>query len=157
MKMSFYLVVVTVMTCVAVSGCSTTSESEKDKLAGVTVIPPRGADLAASNGEATTQCVPKTDDIAGDEAEAAALSRAVLAKSNTTRLTNMDEVYKRRTRAEGGVSKGSVFEMTSKQVGERTMKGSRITKVYMVDIDKVSHVCVTVSLRDGVQKASGAH
>ncbi|PIE75366.1 MAG: hypothetical protein CSA18_00325 [Deltaproteobacteria bacterium] len=128
---------------VLLSGC-TSSKSEPE---------PKGIDLPAwilnptiEGGLASTECVVYTGDISLDKAEATAVARASLAKQIEVKVKAMDKTYQRKVKTKEGVAAGGVFESVSKQVASQYLKGSRVIKMDLIEIDGKKQWCVMVAL-----------
>ena len=116
------------------------------------------------NGIADTQCVRTTADFNILKNKATALARAELVKQIEIKVKAMDKTYQRLTDTNEGSSTGSTFESVSKQLANKTLSGSRATKVDYIDFpDNTQKLCVMVtmspelteSLFKGLVKESG--
>jgi len=99
------------------------------------------------NGIADTQCVKTTADFNVLKNKATALGRAELAKQIEIKVKAMDKTYQRLTDTNDGSSTGGTFESVSKQLANKTLSGSRATKVNYINFpDNTQKLCVMVTM-----------
>jgi len=116
-------------------------EAQKTKLPDWVLMP------IIENGIADTQCVQTTADFNILKNKATALARAELAKQIEIKVKTMDKTYQRLTDTNEGSSTGSTFESVSKQLANKTLSGSRATKVDYIDFpDNTQKLCVMVTM-----------
>ncbi|WP_197472764.1 LPP20 family lipoprotein, partial [Oleiphilus sp. HI0123] len=79
--------------------------------------------------------------------KATALARAELAKQIEVKVKAMDKTYQRLTDTAEGSTTGGTFESVSKQLANKTLSGSRVTKIDYVDFpDDTQKLCVMVTM-----------
>jgi len=99
------------------------------------------------NGIADTQCVNATADFNVLKNKATALGRAELTKQIEIKVKAMDKTYQRLTDTNEGSSTGGTFESVSKQLANKTLSGSRATKVNYINFpDNTQKLCVMVTM-----------
>jgi hypothetical protein len=99
------------------------------------------------NGIADTQCVNATADFNVLKNKATALGRAELTKQISIKVKAMDKTYQRLTDTNEGSSTGGTFESVSKQLANKTLSGSRATKVNYINFpDNTQKLCVMVTM-----------
>ncbi len=99
------------------------------------------------NGIADTQCVAVTADFNILKNKATALGRAELAKQIEIKVKAMDKTYQRLTDTAEGSTSGGTFESVSKQLSNKTLSGSRATKVNYINFpDNTQKLCVMITM-----------
>lgn len=98
------------------------------------------------NGLAETACVPSSGHISIDKQQATAMARSGIAKQIDIKVKAMDKVYNRRTDTSVGRDIGSNFEAVSKQVTERSLSGTKTTRVDIFPIERQQQLCAMVTL-----------
>jgi len=99
------------------------------------------------NGIADTQCVNATADFNVLKNKATALGRAELTKQIEIKVKAMDKTYQRLTDTNEGSSTGGTFESVSKQLANKTLSGSRATKVNYINFpDNTQKLCVMITM-----------
>ncbi len=144
--MKFIYPVSVVFTALLVmAGCATAPDDKRNTVSSGS-LPEWVANPTTTDGLASTECVPWSGNFSLDRAEAVAKARADLVKKIEINVKAMDKVSDTKAYITKGISSGGVFERVSKQVTERHLNGTQVSKVDMLEISKGQHLCAMVIL-----------
>ncbi|MFL0797278.1 MAG: hypothetical protein K6L73_07285 [Cellvibrionaceae bacterium] len=124
------------------TGCA----SNPDKKVGNLQLPAWVLTPSVEDGLAETACVNFTGYINVDRDEAAALARNGLTQQIEIRAANMTKTYASKTNANGGANVGTTFETNARQIAEATLKGSKIVKTDIFEIEQRKQLCAMVTV-----------
>ncbi|MFA9460356.1 hypothetical protein [Thiohalorhabdus methylotrophus] len=124
------------------AGCASSGKSTE----GTAGLPSWVMNPTIEGGIAATECVPASQDLSLDKAEATAKARATLVKQINLKVKAMDKTYQRKVKSQSGTTTGGTFESVSRQVADQYLSGSRATKVNYVDINGKRNLCAMVTM-----------
>lgn len=127
------------------AGCATAPDDKRNAVTSGS-LPEWIANPTVDGGIVSTECVPWSGNFSLDRAEAVAKARGDLVKKIGIKVKAMEKIAETKTSTAKGIVSGGVFERVSKQVAERYLSAIQISKVDVLKIDKVKHLCAMVSL-----------
>ena len=104
------------------------------------------------NGIAVSDCVLFSGNMSVDRKQAIANARALLAGEIEVKIESLDETYADKTQLDDKTSSGTSFSSVSRQVTEKTLKGSRTYKTDIVEISGKDNLCVLLGIEEGKTK-----
>ncbi len=146
--------------CLLLSACASQDKINKGELAEIPdwILSPQ-----IKEGIAESACVTWSGNLSIDKDEASHIARDRLARQIDVRAAGMSKAFANKTTTTEGMNTGTNFENVSRQIFDKTLKGSRPTKAGLFTIDNKKNFCVLVeitpektkALYNGIVSASG--
>lgn len=147
----FKVPVFLVITCfVLLSGCQSTEKSIAEDIN--IKIPQWVLNPTVESGLASSSCVTASNSFSIDRSQAAAQARAELASQIETRVSSLQEEYNTKISSLGNTNIESTINITTVQLTDQYLRGSKVVKVDYAQMDKVNNLCVMVTLSENKTK-----
>ena len=133
------------------TGCNSTPETNAAEL-GMN-IPQWVLNPTSENGLAAASCVTASNSFSMDKSQAATQARAELASQIETRVSSLQEEYSTKISSMGETNTESKISLTSAQLTDQFLRGSKVVKVDYAQMDNVKNLCTLVTLSEAKSKA----
>ena len=133
------------------TGCNSTPETNAAEL-GMN-IPQWVLNPTSENGLAAASCVTASNSFSMDKSQAATQARAELASQIETRVSSLQEEYSTKISSMGETNTESKISITSAQLTDQFLRGSKVVKVDYAQMDNVKNLCTLVTLSEAKSKA----
>ena len=134
-----------------ITGCNSTPETNAAEL-GMN-IPQWVLSPTSDKGLAAASCVTASNSFSMDKSQAATQARAELASQIETRVSSLQEEYSTKISSMGETNTESKISITSAQLTDQFLRGSKVVKVDYAQIDNVKNLCTLVTLSEAKSKA----
>ena len=131
---------------VLVLGCNSTPKNNASDM-GMN-IPQWVLNPTVDKGLAASSCVAASNSFSMDKSQATAQARAELASQIETRASSLQEEYSTKISSMGNTNTESKISITTAQLTDQYLRGSKVVKVDYAQMDKVKNLCAMVTLSD---------
>lgn len=129
---------------VITTGCNSTQKNNASEM-GMT-IPQWVLNPAVENGLAASSCVTASNSFAMDKSQASTQARTELANQIETRVSSLQEEYSTKVSSMGNTNSESKFSITTAQLTDQYLRGSKVVKVDYAEMNSVKNLCTMVTL-----------
>ena len=106
----------------------------------------------SDKGLAAASCVTASNSFSMDKSQAATQARVELANQIETRVSSLQEEYSTKISSMGETNTESKISITSAQLTDQFLRGSKVVNVDYAQIDKVKNLCALVTLSEAKSK-----
>jgi hypothetical protein len=129
-----------------VAGCNSTPKNNAADM-GMN-IPQWVLNPTVDKGLAASSCVSASNSFSMDKSQAATQARAELASQIETRVSTLQEEYSTKISSMGNSNTESRINITTAQLTDQYLRGSKIVKVDYAQMDTVKNLCTMVTLSE---------
>ncbi len=127
-------------------GCESTEKNNASDM-GMN-IPQWVLNPTVEKGLAASSCVAASNSFSMDKSQATAQARAELASQIETRVSSLQEEYSTKISSMGNTNTESKISITTAQLTDQYLRGSKVVKIDYAQMDKVKNLCAMVTLSD---------
>jgi hypothetical protein len=135
-----------IATSVLVLGCNSTPKTNASDM-GMN-IPQWVLNPTVNNGLAASSCVTASNSFSMDKSQASTQARAELASQIETRVSSLQEEYSTKISSMGNTNTESKISITTAQLTDQYLRGSKVVKVDYAQMDAVKNLCTMVTLSE---------
>jgi len=129
-----------------ITGCQSTEKNNASDM-GMN-IPKWVLNPTVDKGLAASSCVAASNSFSMDKSQAATQARAELASQIETRVSSLEEEYSTKISSMGNTNTESKISITTAQLTDQYLRGSKVVKVDYAQMDKVKNLCAMVTLSE---------
>ncbi|MCJ8320286.1 MAG: hypothetical protein MJK12_11680 [Colwellia sp.] len=135
---------------IALVGCNSTPKTNASAM-GMN-IPSWVTNPTVESGLVASSCVIASNSFSMDKSEAATQARTELASQIETRVSSLQEEYSSKISSMGKAVSQSTFSITTAQLTDQYLRGSKIAKVDYAQLQNIRNLCTMVTLSEEKSK-----